>query len=201
MPEGEWYEKDWYSDARLFSEHSSHRVLMTATMLSHTWPSFSPLLFARDTDQDFDFDDELDDFDDPRQKPPRRRWLTFLLIILLGVGTWYVMKDPELRSSVMQMVTTVRATLDWLTEDPAPQPDHHVPPPAVPSVPAFHEGQRVTVALREGRQARFRLRNGAEGEQMGPIVKTGDGLTINLTLILWLCGVLTFSNRLTIQHI
>lgn len=155
---------------------------MTATTLSHTWSPFSPLFFARDIDQDFDFDDDLEDFDDPRQKPPRR-WFTFILIILiilLAVGTWYVMTDPALRSSVTHMAATALATLDSLTEDPVPQPDRPVPPPTpeVPTVPAFHEGQRVTVASREGRQARFRLRNGAEGEQVGPVVKTGDGLTI-----------------------
>ena len=166
-------------DARLFAEHSSHGALMTATALSHTWSPFSPLLFARDIDQDLDFDDDLDDFDDPRQKPPRR-WLTFILIILLAVGTWYVMTDPELRSSVTQMVNTVRAVVDSFTKDPVPQPEPTVRPPApdVPPVPAFHEGQQVTVASREGRQARFRLRNGAEGEQVGPLVKTGDTLTI-----------------------
>lgn len=152
---------------------------MTATTLSHTWPPFPPLLFARDIDQDLDFDDDLDEFDDPRQKPPRR-WLTFILIILLAVGTWYVMTEPELRSSVMQMAATVRGALDSLAEDPVPRPEPKVQPPVpeVPPVPAFHEGQQVTVALREGRQARFRLRNAAEGEQVGPLVKTGDTLTV-----------------------
>ena len=166
-------------DARLFSEHSSHGVLMTATALSHTWSPFSPLLFARDIDHDLDFDDDLDEFDDPRQKPPRR-WLTFILIILLAVGTWYVMTEPELRSTAAQMVNTVRTAIDSFTEDPVPQPEPKVRPPApeAPPVPAFREGQQVNVASREGRQARFRLRNGAEGEQVGPLVKTGDTLTI-----------------------
>jgi len=130
-------------------------------------------------DRDLDFDDDLDEFDDPRQKPPRR-WLTFILIILLAGGTWYVLTEPELRSSVMQMVATVRGALDSLAEDPVPQPGPKVQPPVpeVPPVPAFHEGQLVTVALREGHQARFRLRNAAEGEQVGPLVKTGDALTV-----------------------
>ncbi len=152
---------------------------MTATALSHMRSPFSPLLFARDIDQDLDFDDDLDEFDDPRQKPPRR-WLTFILIILLAVGTWYVMTDPELRSTAAQMVNTVRTAIDSFTKGPAPQPEPKVRPPApeVPPVPAFREGQQVSVASREGRQARFRLRNGAEGEQVGPLVKTGDTLTI-----------------------
>ena len=152
---------------------------MTATALSHMGSPSSPLLFARDIDRDLDFDDDLDEFDDPRQKPPRR-WLTFILIILLAAGTWYVMTEPELRSSVMQMVATVRGALDSFAEDPVPQPEPKVKPPVpeVPPVPAFHEGQRVTVALREGRPARFRLRNAIEGEQVGPLVKTGDTLTV-----------------------
>ena len=107
---------------------------MTATTLSHTWPPFSPLLFARDIDHDLDFDDDLDEFDDPRRKPPRR-WLTFVLIILLAVGTWYVMTKPELQSSVMQMVATVRGAFDSLVEDPVPQPEREVQPP-VPGGPS-----------------------------------------------------------------
>ncbi len=168
------------SDARLFSEHSPHGAFMTATILSETWPSFSPLLFAQYTDRDLEFDDGLEDFDAPRHKPPRRRWFAVLLFILLAVGTWYVVTDPERRSSIIQiMPDTVRTTLGIHTEDPAPEHEHNVPPsPNVPPVPAFHEGQRVTVALKEGRQARFRLRNEAEGEQRGPVVKTGDVLTI-----------------------
>ncbi len=130
-------------------------------------------------DHDLDFDDDFDEFDDPQQKRPRR-WVKFILIILLAVGAWYVMTEPELRSAVMQMVATVRGTLDSLTEDPVPQPEPKVQPPVpeIPPVPAFHEGQQVTVTLREGHQARFRLRNAAEGEQVGPLVKTGDTLTV-----------------------
>lgn len=132
------------------------------------------------TDQDLEFDDELDDFDDLRHRPPRRRWFKVILLILLAVGIWYVVTDPERRSSVIHMMPdTVRATLGLDTEEPAPEREPNVPPPSnAPSVPAFHEGQRVNVALKEGRQARFRLRKEAEGEQLGPVVKTGDVLTI-----------------------
>ena len=153
---------------------------MTATMVSHAWSSFSPLLFAQDNDQDLEFDDGLEDFDDPRYKPPRRRWFRVILLILLAIGTWYVVTNPELRSSIIQMVPdTVRTALDLQTEDPAPQRDRNVSPPSnVPPIPAFHEGQRVTVALKEGRQARFRLGNEAGEKQLGPVVKTGDVLTI-----------------------
>ncbi len=202
MPEGEWYEKDQHIDACLFSEHSSHGALMTATAPSHTWPSFSPLLFARnhddlDFDDDLDFNDDLDDFGNPRKKPPRR-WFTFILIILLAGGTWYVMTEPSLQSSVMQMVNTVRVAFGSLAEDPVPQPEPEVRPPTpeVPPVPAFHEGQRVAVAPHEGRQARFRLRNEAEGEQLGPVVKTGDALTVldgSLIKKRWVYFVQTYS--------
>ncbi len=137
-------------------------------------------IVAIDRDLDFDDDlDEFDEFDDPRRKPPRR-WLKFILLILLVAGAWYVMTEPELRSSVMQMAATVRGAFDSLVEDPVPQPEPKVQPPApkIPPVPAFHEGQQVIVALREGRQSRFQLRNAAEGEQVGPLVKTGDILTV-----------------------
>ena len=63
---------------------------------------------------------------------------------------------------------------------PLPNADRNVSPPSyVPPMPAFHEGQRVTVALKEGRQARFRLGDEAGEKQLGPVVKTGDVLTIS----------------------
>lgn len=130
-----------------------------------------------------EFDDELEDFDDPWQKPPRRRWfllILLILLILLAIGTWYVVTDPERRSSVIRMMPdAVRTALDLRPEDPAPEHDHHVSStPDTPPVPAFHERQRVTVALGKNRQARVRLRNEAEGKERGPVVKTGDVLTI-----------------------
>ena len=132
------------------------------------------------TDQDLEFDDEVDDFDDPRHRSPRRRWFKVILLILLAIGIWYVVTDPERRASIIHMMPdTVRTALDLRTEDPALEREHNVPPRSnVPSVPAFHEGQRVNVVMKEGRQARFRLRKEAEGEQLGPVVKTGDDLTI-----------------------
>ena len=155
-------------------------------MFSYTWPSFSPLLFARNIDQDLEFDDEFDDLDDPRYKPPRRRWLLVFLLLLLGIGTWYVVTDPERRASVIELMPdtviqmmpdAVRTVFDLRTEDP--ERDHDTPPPSnEPPVPAFHEGQRVAVGLKEGRQARLRLRDEVEGEPRGAVVKTGDVLTI-----------------------
>ena len=153
---------------------------MTGTMLSHTWSSFSPLLFARDTDEDLDFDDEFEDFDDPRYRPPRRRWFLIILLILLAIGISYVVMDPERRSSVIEtMPDTVRTALDLQTEDPVHEHDHDAPPPSKePPVPVFHEGQRVSVGMKEGRQARLRLSDEVEGDPRGPVVKTGDVLTI-----------------------
>lgn len=133
-----------------------------------------------DTDQDLEFDDDLEDFDAPRRKRPRRRWFAFLLLILLAGGTWYVVTDPERRSFMIQMMPDeIRTALDLRVDDPAPEREHNVSPHSNgPPVPAFYESQRVAVALKEGRRARFRLRNEAEGEQLGPLVKTGDGLTV-----------------------
>lgn len=153
---------------------------MTKGILSYTWPSCSPLLLALNTDRDLEFDDELEDFDDLRDKPPRRRWFRGILLILLAIGILYVVMDPERRSSVVQLMPdTVHTALDLQTEEPAPEREPNVPPPSKePPVPAFHEGQRITVGLTEGRQARFRLRNEADGEQLGSVVKTGDVLTV-----------------------
>ncbi len=153
---------------------------MTATMPSHIRLSFAPLFFARETDLDFEFDDEFEDFDDPRHQPPRRRWIPILLLILLAIGVWYIVTDPERRSSVVRMMPdTIRAVFDVRTEAPAPERERIVPPPSNdPPLPAFYEGQRVAVGLKEGRSARFRLRNEAHSEPLGPVVQTGDVLTV-----------------------
>ncbi len=140
----------------------------------------APLLFARDDDHDLNFGDELEDFDDSRRQPPRRGCLTFLILtILLAGGLWYVLTNPEIRSSVTNVVTTaIRAALDFYAEAPDPQVDDRVSLPlnSYP-VPSFHEGQRVTVAP-ENSQFRFRLRTAAEGEPAGPLVHVGDILTV-----------------------
>ena len=153
---------------------------MTPTILSHTWSSFSPLLLALNIDRDLEFDDEFEDFGDPRGKPPRRRWFKVILLILVAIGILYLVMDPERRSSVVQLMPdTVRTALDLQTEAPSPEREPNVPPPSKePPVPAFYEGQRVTVGLKEDRQERFRLRKEAEGEQLGSVVKTGDVLTV-----------------------
>lgn len=187
-----------YVDARLFSEHSPHGAFMTTTIRSHTWPAFSPLLLARD--MDLEFDDEFEDFDDLQHKPPRRRWVVVILLILLTVGTWYVVTDPERRSFMIQMMPdTIRTALHLRTEDPVPERNHDTPLPLKePPVPVFYEGQRVTVALKEGRQAHFRLRGEIEGKPRGPVVKTGDVLTIidgNLIKREWMYFVQTKAGK------
>ncbi len=154
---------------------------MTSTMPFLTVsPSSSPLLFAQNDDQDLDFEDGLEDFDDSRHKPPRRRWFVVILTILLVAGLWYVVTNPEIRSSLTQVVTgIVHTALDLRAEDPASQHDRNVPGPSnIPSMPAFHEGQLVAVVLQGDPLDPFRLSNDAEGEQRGPLVKTGDVLTI-----------------------
>ncbi len=145
----------------------------------------TPLCFARQTNRelhDDDFDDVAGDVDGFRPQRPRRRlFLKFTLILLLIVGVWYVATDPDMRSFISRVAVATDNRLDPGTETLS-RPSHNgndpIPIPQTVPVPVFHEGQHVTVALKGDSLARLRLNRDAEGTGYGPSVKTGDVLTI-----------------------
>jgi len=144
--------------------------------------SFRPwaLLFAQDTEKDLDFDDGLDDLDDPDPKPPSRRPLLLILLLLLVASVGYFMMDPGAFSSLTSMVMAPASK----THDPSGDmktsetPEAHTASMAHPPVPSFQEGQLVAVAPTSAGSMSMKLSGDPQGKQPGPSVKSGELLTI-----------------------
>ncbi|HKW85957.1 MAG TPA: hypothetical protein VJM82_02705 [Nitrospiraceae bacterium] len=163
------------------------------------------ILFARKTDPDLDFDDELEDLDEKpsrgyyTRKPKKRRrspLLWVLLLVILGGGAYFAM-EPD---TVMDLVG------QWLGESPpmvamppakpasrprpAPSgtpapvtsPQTSSPgPAALPSLPTplFSQGQRVSVIPDPAPPGgSLSLSLDSAGTKPGPSVRAGTTLTV-----------------------
>lgn len=138
------------------------------------------LLFAQEAEQDLDFDDGLEDMDDPDPKPPSRRPLVLILLLLVVASVGYFMMDPGALSSLTSMVTAPASK--------TPAPDASAKPSATreaktastsqPPVPSFQEGQLVAVMADPAGPTSMKLSGDAQGKQPGPLVRAGELLTI-----------------------
>lgn len=181
MLQGEWYEEEV---TRGESVHfactlSQARVLMTATTLSPSSQPLHPFFFAHQDDQDLDVDDRFEDFHFRRQ-PPGRRPFRIILAILLLISVGYVVMNPDIMSSLVNVVSMRDGIFSKpRPETPAPRRQGTRPAPLqTPPVPAYHEEQTVTVVLQATDGPRLKLSNDAEGNKPGPPVKAGDVLTV-----------------------
>ena len=199
MPQGEWYEEE---ATRVESVHfagtpSQARILMTATTLFPSSQPLHPFFFAHQEDQDLDVDDRFEDFDF-RRRPPGRRPFRIIVAVLLVIGVGYVVMNPDIMSSLVNVVSMRDGIFSKpRTETPVPQRQRTRPAPLqTPPVPAYYEGQTVTVVLQATDDTRLRLSNDAEGKQPGPLVKAGDVLTVldgSLIRKTWVYFVMTQS--------
>ena len=82
-----------------------------------------PLFFAKEADQDLDFDDSLDDMDDQDPQPPSRRPLVLILLLLVVAGVGYFMMDPGALSSLTSMITAPASKTPATDEDKAEEPE------------------------------------------------------------------------------
>lgn len=147
--------------------------------------SFSPwpLFFAKDADQDLDFDDGLDDMDDMDDldpKPPSRRPLVLILLLLVVASVGYFMMDPGALSSLTSMITAPGSKApDSDAGSNIPGTDGtNTAVTSQPPVPSFQEGQLVMVMAKPSGPSSLKLTGDAQGKQPGPSVKTGELLTI-----------------------
>jgi len=144
--------------------------------------SFHPwaLLFAQDAEKDLDFDDGLDDLDDPDPKPPSRRPLLLILLLLLVASVGYFMMDPGAFSSITSMVMAPASkTSDPATgTKPSGTQEEHASTTSQPPVPSFQEGQLVAVSPKPSGSTSMKLSGDPEGKEPGPSVKSGELLTI-----------------------
>ena len=137
------------------------------------------LLFAKDVDQDLDFDEGLEDDELYQRKPPRRRPLFWIFIILLAVGVVYWALGPE-----PSFFTSQESPSDPVSPPLTNLPDtglktiKTLPARTIP-IPLFQEGQEVQLVQKLGQNTRSAtLLGNASGTRPGPSVKMGEILTI-----------------------
>lgn len=152
---------------------------MTATTLSPSSQPLHPFFFAHQDDQDLDVDDRFEDFHFRRQ-PPGRRPFRIILAVLLLIGVGYVVMNPDIMSSLVNVVSMRDGIFSKpRPETPAPRRQGTRPAPLqTPPVPVYHEEQTVTVVLQATDGPRLKLSNDAEGNKPGPLVKAGEVLTV-----------------------
>jgi hypothetical protein len=129
---------------------------MTATF-DATLPMKRPLrwnvFFAEESERDLDFDEGFEEDELHHSKPPSRRPLLWiLLLILVGGIAYWMLNDP---SPKMQKITAMN------------QSDM--------TVPLFQENQTVVLADKTGVSI---LMGDPTNSQPGPIVKASEHLTI-----------------------
>ncbi len=156
--------------------------------MTHVLQSFSTdpcgsgwlLWFAQESNQDFDLNDDLDDFDDEQPQPPSRRPLLIILLLLLVAGAGYIAMNPHLLSSITSMIAapgSQSADDPMLNSGPGTSPSADQPHAATPS-PTYQEGELVSVRAKAGNPLPISLSRDAQGTDPGPKVLTGELLTI-----------------------
>lgn len=129
-------------------------------------PSQWNLLFAQDPDKDLDFDEGLEDDESNQPKPPSRRPLLWIILMLLAIGVAYWTLQPN--SSFMPKSEPMDTTEMTGGKDlEKSQPD--IAPPA------FQENQIVSLADAAGDSM---LMGDPGNTKPGPVVKSGEKLTI-----------------------
>ena len=142
---------------------------MTATF-DAMFPMERPLrwnvFFAEESDRDLDFDEGFEEDELHQSKPPSRRPLLWiLLLVLVGGVAYWILNDPLPK---MQKPTTMDSVEDTnLASQGDAQSDM--------SAPLFQENQTVVLADKTGVSM---LMGDPTNSQPGPIVKTNEHLTI-----------------------
>ena len=136
------------------------------------------LLFAQEADQDLEFDEGLEDDDLNQHKPPTRRPLLWILLLLIVVGVVYWTMKPDLAK--LPELSAPTEAIDPLTTPPADS-EHatSISAPTVIPTPKFGEGEIVTLSsnISENSSA-MTLTSDSAGLKPGPRVKSGEPLTV-----------------------
>ena len=135
-------------------------------------------LFAQEPDQDLEFDEGLEEDDLNQHKPPSRRPLLWILILLIAVGVMYWTMKPDLAK--LPELPNPSDALDSLAKSPSePEISHQSTLTAAVPTPQFGEGDTVTLSLNNSDSgSSMTLTSDAAGIKPGPRIKTGEVLTI-----------------------
>ena len=162
---------------------------MTATfdtMFSRERPSRWTMLFAEESDKDLDFDEGFEEDELNQSKPPSRRPLLWILLLLLvGTAAYWMFSNQSTQSPETTAINLLEGTN---TTSPINTPDHL-------ASPLFGEDQSVVLAEKT-REAM--LTKGPGNSHPGPMVKSGEQLIIldgSYQLTGWIYQVKTPSGK------
>jgi hypothetical protein len=119
------------------------------------------VLFAQEPDKDLEFDEGLEEDDLNQSKPPSRKPLLWIVLLLLIVGVAYWVLNPN--TFMPQGTATDTAAITRNQDQTGITP------------PTFHENQEVSLTDTLGRSL---LMGDPANTTPGPIVKPGETLTI-----------------------
>lgn len=135
-------------------------------------------LFAQETDQDLEFDEGLEEDDLNQHKPPSRRPLLWILLLLIAVGVVYWTMKPDLAKlpelpSPSEAIDSLATSLPESESTTAPSSPGTIP------IPQFGEGDLVTLSLTSiENSTSLTLTSDAEGTRPGPRISFGETLRV-----------------------
>ena len=151
----------------------------SGVLIGHT--SGWPILFARDVDQDLEFDEGLEDDELGQHKPPSRRPWLWIVILFLAVGVVYWSLKPDF-SNFSGMGSSKSQPSQPSLASPVPGQSPSQPASSITSnlsSPKFGEGQQVRLRGKPGEKSlSATLKGNASGTKPGPRVQPGELLTI-----------------------
>ena len=137
-----------------------------ATMFPIERPSPWNMLFAEDSDKDLDFDEGFEEDELHQSKPPSRRPLLWiLLLVLVGAVAYWTFTTQSSQTPRRAFIESVETTKDTSQGD--------VETDMFP--PVFSEGQTVALVDEIGESM---LMGDPNNSQPGPIVDSSERLTI-----------------------
>ena len=154
--------------------------------LTLSWPSGiihpKAILFGQKADEDLDFDGGLEEMEDYRYdhdpKPPSRRPLVLIFLLLIIASVGYFVMNPDKFSSLTKLTNMIMAPGSNMIMAPgSKKPALPVSPRQIP-IPAFQENQLVVVFVEPLEPFSLKLSRDAEGQKPGPLVRAGEILTI-----------------------
>ncbi|PJA77724.1 MAG: hypothetical protein CO149_07930 [Nitrospirae bacterium CG_4_9_14_3_um_filter_51_5] len=123
------------------------------------------VLFAQESDKDLEFDEGLEEDDLNQSKPPSRKPLLWIVLLLLAMGVAYWSLKPD---AFMPQSTSIDTT------DITSNQDSHQSQAAI-TPPTFQENQEVSLIDTLGMSL---LMGDPANTTSGPMVKSGEPLTI-----------------------
>ena len=155
--------------------------MMTGFANSSVFADWQPewsTCFAQEPEQDLEFDEGLEEDELNQHKPPTRRPLLWILLLLIVVGVIYWTMKPDLAK--LPGLPTSSDIADSLGTTPASSDKGHPSSPSPStSIPKFGEGDTVTLSGSHiENSSSMTLTSDAAGRQPGPRVKIGEALTI-----------------------